>query len=289
MMQHHDGLAAAAFALLTALPYLACAPPPAARRAAEPALVASGPVRIGGVEAEPAPGGRFAKVRATLRNAGEEAVKGRLTLIARRGGAEATRVRVPFAFEGAERLVVAACPLPVESLTHAGATPCRLTARLESTGEPGFADQAQVDVGPGDPTAAAESRPMLLWGRPATASSSQKGHPPEHAVDGLDDTRWCAANASSGYWWQVDLGEPQTLTGCSIRWESPRHRYQYVVEGSADGTAWTILSDQRERGGTEQEHRLSFDAQGIRMVRIFITGLDRGRWASFWEVKLFGE
>ncbi len=288
-MQHHDGLAAAAFALMAAIPYLACAPPPAPQRAAAPELVASGPVSIGEVTATPTSGGRFAKVRVTLRNAGEEAVRGRLTLIARHAGTEGTRVRVPFAFEGAERLVVAACPLPAESLTHAGASPCRLTARLESTGEPGFADQTQVDVGPLDPASIAEGRPLLLWGKPATASSSQKGHPPEHAVDGLDDTRWCAANASSGYWWQIDLGEPQTLTGCSIRWESPRHRYQYVVEGSADGTEWAILSDQREREGTEQEHRLSFAAQGIRIVRIFVTGLDRGRWASFWEVRLFGE
>ena len=288
-MQHRSVFGTALLTLLAAIPYLACAPPPASRRAAEPELVASGPVRIGGVEAEPAPGGRFAKVRVTLRNAGEEAVKGRLTLVARRAGAEATRVQVPFAFEGAEKLIVAACPLPVESPTQVAASPCRLTARLESRGEPGFADQAQVDVGPGDPTATAESRPMLLWGKPATASSSQNGHPPEHAVDGLDDTRWCAANASSGYWWQIDLGGPYTLTGCSIRWESPGHRYQYVVEGSADGTAWAILSDQRERQDAEQEHRLSFAADGIRIVRIFVTGLDRGRWASVWEVKLFGE
>jgi hypothetical protein len=284
-MQHGNVLGATALALVVALPHLACAPSLAPLQEPEPTLVASGPARIGELSATPVVGGQFAKVRVTLHNAGEEPAKGRLTLIARRDGASATRARVPFAFEGAEKLIVAACPLPVGETP----TPCRLTARLESIGEPAFADQKQTDVGPGDPASEAERRPMLLWDKPAAASSSQNGHPPEHAIDGLGETRWCAANASSGYWWQVDLGEPQALTGCAIRWEFAGHRYQYVVEGSADGSAWTILSDQRERDDTEQEHRLSFAAEGIRYVRIFVTGLDRRCWASFWEIQLFGE
>ena len=42
-------------------------------------------------------------------------------------------------------------------------------------------------------------------------------------------------------WWQVDLDEPQDLTGCELNWEFDRAGYRYVLEGSADGATWGTL------------------------------------------------
>ena len=128
----------------------------------------------------------------------------------------------------------------------------------------------------------------LARGKKATASASQDGHPPEHAVDGSGETRWCSPNASAGQWWQVDLGEPQELTGCQIVWEMDDTNYRYRVEGSADGQTWRMLSDQTNTDLREQTQTLKFSAQGIRHLRLSITGLVAGRWGSFFEFEAHG-
>lgn len=129
--------------------------------------------------------------------------------------------------------------------------------------------------------------PSAALNRPATASSSQPGHAPDQANDGKLDTRWCAADKSTGQWWQVELQQAEDLSGCEIHWEQPGRRYQYLVEGSVDGSTWTALSDQRQNPPRTPAHTLAFASQGIRQVRITVTGLDEGAWASLREVRLF--
>lgn len=127
----------------------------------------------------------------------------------------------------------------------------------------------------------------VAYKKPATASSSEQGNPPEAANDGDADTRWCAAGGSTPQWWRVDLGRPRNLTGCEILWENDA-RYQYVVEGSLDTKTWSVLSDQRRSRSTSQHQKLAFHAAGVRYVRITVTGLPRQltTWASICEVKV---
>ena len=128
----------------------------------------------------------------------------------------------------------------------------------------------------------------LARGKKASATASQDGHPPEHAVDGNPDTRWCSPNGSAGQTWTVDLGEPQPVTGCQILWEMDDTNYRYRVEGSADGQDWKLLSDQTKTEIRDQAQTLTFQAPGTRYVRITITGLDAGRWGSFFEFEVHG-
>jgi putative heme-binding domain-containing protein len=128
----------------------------------------------------------------------------------------------------------------------------------------------------------------LARGKKATASASQDGHPPEHAVDGNSETRWCSPNGAPGQSWQVDLGEPQELTGCQIVWEMDDTNYRYKVEGSADGKSWAMLSDQTKTEMRDQTQSLKFSANGIRHLRVSITGLVAGRWGSFFEFEAHG-
>ena len=129
----------------------------------------------------------------------------------------------------------------------------------------------------------------LAKGKPVKASASQEGHPPEHATDENAETRWCSPNGEPGQWWQVDLQKPQDLTGCQIVWEMDDTRYRYKVEGSADEKAWQMLSDQTEGKLNEQTQTLKFSASGIRFVRVSITGLQPGRWGSFFEFEAHGK
>ena len=127
----------------------------------------------------------------------------------------------------------------------------------------------------------------LVSGRNASASSSQKAYAPGHAIDGNRETRWCPKDGNTGHSWQVDLGGPRDLKGAKIIWQTA-NKYQYTVEGSADGSHWVMLSDQSNQQDKQQEHSLSFDHKAIRHVRITTTGLPKGLWGSFSEVEIYG-
>jgi putative heme-binding domain-containing protein len=129
----------------------------------------------------------------------------------------------------------------------------------------------------------------LAKGKPATASSTESpDHSPGAAVDGNPATRWCADGPSSPQWWQVDLGKPEGLTGIRILWEQDGVAYQYKVEGSEDGKSWTMLSDQTRSDARDQDRTHDVLARGVRYVRVTVTGLKDGAWASFFEVQVYG-
>jgi beta-galactosidase len=127
----------------------------------------------------------------------------------------------------------------------------------------------------------------LVSGKTATASSSSPQHPPIHAIDGDSQTRWCPTDGKTGHSWQVDLGSARDLKGAKIIWQTAG-KYQYAIEGSADGSNWLTLSDQSKKQDAQQEHNLAFDRKGIRHVRITTTGLPNGLWGTFSEVEIHG-
>lgn len=128
----------------------------------------------------------------------------------------------------------------------------------------------------------------LAAGANAAASSSSPEHPASHAIDGNPETRWCPTDGNPGHSWQVDLGGPRDLKSAKITWQTAR-KYQYTVEGSADGTNWVMLSDQSNKQDAQQEHNLAFESKGIRHVKITTTGLPKGLWGTFNEVEIHGE
>ena len=127
----------------------------------------------------------------------------------------------------------------------------------------------------------------LVSGKTATASSSSPQHPPIHAIDGDPQTRWCPTDGKTGHSWQVDLGSARDLKGAKIIWQTAG-KYQYTVEGSADGANWVTLNDQSKKEDAQQVHNLAFDHKAIRHVRITATGLPNGLWGTFTEVEIYG-
>ncbi|EEF63177.1 DUF7133 domain-containing protein [Pedosphaera parvula] len=129
----------------------------------------------------------------------------------------------------------------------------------------------------------------LALNKPATASASQGGHDPVHAVDGETDTRWCAPDNGNGYWWQVDLQKAEEITGCKIAWERGGVAYQYKVEGSADEKTWQTFVEVNGNEGRPENDTHKFEASNVRYVRITVTKAPEGAWASFWEFEVFGK
>ncbi|WP_079158474.1 alpha-L-fucosidase [Streptomyces caniscabiei] len=128
----------------------------------------------------------------------------------------------------------------------------------------------------------------IAAGRAATASSeeSSKGNTAAKAVDGSTATRWCANNGNTGQWLKVDLGAVKPITGARIAWELDATNYRYRIEGSIDNTTWTTLADRTDTTSTNQVQVAMFSASA-RYVRVTVTGLPSGVWASLRNVEVY--
>jgi beta-galactosidase len=124
--------------------------------------------------------------------------------------------------------------------------------------------------------------------KPATSDSeeSSKGNTASKGNDGDNSTRWCANDGNLNHWWKVDLGSPSNLLGSEVMWESDGQVYGYKIEASLDNVYWSIIVDKRSNTNTSQTQQDVFSALA-RYVRITITQLSSGCWASFWEFKAF--
>ncbi|WP_220213455.1 alpha-L-fucosidase [Streptomyces shenzhenensis] len=128
----------------------------------------------------------------------------------------------------------------------------------------------------------------IAAGRTATADSEEesKGNLAAKAVDGSTSTRWCADDGRTGHWLKVDLGSTQSLTGTRIAWESADTAYRYKIEGSTDNTTWSMLADRTATTFTSQVHVTQFAARA-RYVRVTVTGLPPGSWASIRNLEVY--
>jgi len=122
----------------------------------------------------------------------------------------------------------------------------------------------------------------------ATASSEEnsKGNTASKGNDGDPSTRWCANDAGLNYWWKVDLDSVYHLVSSEVMWEFDGKTYGYTIQVSSDGTLWNTVVDKRNNASTSQTQQDIFSANA-RYVRITVTQLSSGCWASFWEFKVF--
>ncbi|ROS31309.1 discoidin domain-containing protein [Cellulomonas sp. PhB150] len=115
----------------------------------------------------------------------------------------------------------------------------------------------------------------VALGKAATASSSQD--PAAQGVDGVMTTKWGSAldgswNGKDDEWFQVDLGARYDVHQVKLFWEGAAFGKDYDVQVSTDGTAWTTVSQQRDKAaGT---HTVDFDETTARYLRM--QGIHRG-------------
>jgi F5/8 type C domain len=126
----------------------------------------------------------------------------------------------------------------------------------------------------------------LALNKPAFASSQESQHPVQFGNDGNNQTRWCAANANVPQWWKVDLGTATIITNTQVIWERGGV-HQYKIETSPDNVKWTTAVNETTNANAANMSTDHFSASA-RYVRIVVTGLPRGSWASFFEFQAFG-
>ena len=122
----------------------------------------------------------------------------------------------------------------------------------------------------------------------ASSDTYQGGNDPQKANDGNTATRWCAADENANHWWKVDLGGYYNIKGTEITWELDEKIYEYKVETSTNGSEWNLVLDKTNNSSKKQVQNENISSTIARYVKITITGLDSGAWASISEAKIFG-
>jgi hypothetical protein len=120
----------------------------------------------------------------------------------------------------------------------------------------------------------------------ATASSNETGNTPAKAVDGIATTRWTASSGTLNQWLKIDLGSVKNITGTEITWEQ-NLAYKYKIEESADNVNWYLQVD-KTANTTSAQVMTDLWNTSSRYVRVTITGVPGGYWASIAELKIFG-
>jgi hypothetical protein len=124
--------------------------------------------------------------------------------------------------------------------------------------------------------------------RPTEASGEAPGHNGSLALDGDVSTFWCANDTQPGAWWQVDLEQPHAIASVKITFPKPGN-YRYRIEGSSDGSTWTLLVDNSR---TRSSKRVRVDAipnqTHCQFVRITFTAEPTNEPAAIAEVQVGG-
>jgi beta-galactosidase len=117
----------------------------------------------------------------------------------------------------------------------------------------------------------------------ASASSSESSNPPEHAVDGNPNTRWCAADGSSNQSLTLDLGRSAKLGGVEIDWEKPAV-YPCKIDASIDGSKWQPVEDRNS--ATQASGKVKLSTSVItRYLRVTVGSTPPTQWASISELR----
>lgn len=130
--------------------------------------------------------------------------------------------------------------------------------------------------------------PNLAYGAKVKASSYYDDNfKPEYAVDDNNGTLW-RPKGMGQEWLEIDLGRAQQIQTVWTQFEYGTQFYQYLIETSTDGKAWTVFADKRQNrlAGSPM---VDFGRAKARYVRLTYTGGQKAGFAgAVWNIKVFG-
>lgn len=105
--------------------------------------------------------------------------------------------------------------------------------------------------------------------------------------DGNKDTCWCAADAGSGHYFEVDLGEIYSITSTRVKF-AKKANYLYVIKVSLDKENWVLVVN--KTGQTAECIEMEdYFTERARYVRITYNGQQSETYASHTSFEVYGE
>jgi chitosanase len=135
--------------------------------------------------------------------------------------------------------------------------------------------------------AGADNNVLISRGRPAVASSAERGTTPGRALDASTVTRWASAVGPGSQWLRIDLGAVKRIERVSLRWASVTYAKTYRVQTSLDGSNFSdVYTTRSGNGGADDLKRLN--GRG-RFVRVLATQRARNAGGySLSDVRVYG-
>ena len=177
-----------------------------------------------------------------------------------------------------------------------------------------FADYPlEIPEGKFDPQSIKPRWMLLSYKKRAVASSYREGHEPGLALDEDIRSCWCA-KGSAGEWYRLDLGDVYEVHGIQLSFAdvdvpmlevdkslrsnvytsnryidpNPTLRTRYLLEGSADGSDWFVLTDKRSAESNLPHDYLELDGVKLRYVRVTAEKLPYDESFALSGLRVFG-
>ena len=177
-----------------------------------------------------------------------------------------------------------------------------------------FADYPlEIPEGKFDPQSIKPRWMLLSYKKRAVASSYREGHEPGLALDEDIRSCWCA-KGSAGEWYRLDLGDVYEVHGIQLSFADvdvpmlevdkslrsnvytsnryidpdPTLRTRYLLEGSADGSDWFVLTDKRSAESNLPHDYLELDGVKLRYVRVTAEKLPYDESFALSGLRVFG-
>ncbi len=122
--------------------------------------------------------------------------------------------------------------------------------------------------------------------KPVQASSAEWGRYAAKITDGDFGAYWASGDSAPGHWASIDLGQSYDLSACRLLWQNPGYYYQYKIEVSPDGSAWSPVADLATNTAACRLPVHPFRARA-RFVKLTLTGADDGCWPAVAEMEVF--
>ena len=177
-----------------------------------------------------------------------------------------------------------------------------------------FADYPwEIPEGKFDPHSIKPKWMLLSYKKNVAASSYREGHEPVKALDEDIRSCWCA-RGSAGEWYRLDLGDVYEIHGIQLNFSDvevpmlevdkalrsnvytsnryidpdPTLRTRYLLEGSADGSDWFVLTDKRSAETNLPHDYLELDGVKLRFVRVTAEKLPYDEPFALSGLRVFG-
>ena len=127
----------------------------------------------------------------------------------------------------------------------------------------------------------------LAFGAKVKASSFyDEWFRPEYVTDDNNATLWKPATCTGKDYIEIDLGEVKTFNQIWTQFEFATFYYQYKIETSQDGSAWSLYADKTQNKLSGSPMIDKGDTQA-RYIRITVTGREKnGHFGGIWNIKV---